>query len=160
MSLDSVEFRRIMGHLVTGVTVVTTTDPENGQPCGLTANAVASVSLKPLLVLACVERGADTHDSIERAGVFAVNVLREQDERVSRRFSAWEVDAKFEGMAFHGEVTGAPVLDDALAWVDCRVYAAYDGGDHTIYVGEVQGGDAGMGSPLLYYRGGYGRFVP
>ncbi|MEJ2216027.1 MAG: flavin reductase family protein [Gemmatimonadota bacterium] len=160
MSLDSAEFRRIMGHLVTGVTVVTTTNPENGQPCGLTANAVASVSLKPALVLACVERGADTHDRIERAGVFAVNVLREQDERMSRRFSAWEVDAKFEGVAFHGEVTGAPVLDEALAWVDCRVYAAYDGGDHTIYVGEVQAGDASMGSPLLYYRGGYGRFVP
>jgi flavin reductase (DIM6/NTAB) family NADH-FMN oxidoreductase RutF len=154
MGLDSSEFRRIMGHLVTGVTVVTATDPENGQPCGLTANAVTSVSLDPALVLACVERGADTHDCI------AINVLREQDERVSRRFAAWEVDAKFQGVAFHAEVTGAPVLDDALAWVDCKVYAAYDGGDHTIYVGAVQSGDAGMGSPLLYYRGGYGRFVP
>ncbi|MEJ2184862.1 MAG: flavin reductase family protein [Gemmatimonadota bacterium] len=160
MSLDNAEFRRIMGHLVTGVTVVTTTDPESGQPCGLTANAVTSVSLNPALVLACVERGADTHDCIERAGVFVINVLRERDERVSRRFSAWDVDAKFEGIAFHGEVTGAPVLDDALAWVDCKVYAAYDGGDHTIFVGAVQAGDAGTGSPLLYYRGGYGRFVP
>jgi flavin reductase (DIM6/NTAB) family NADH-FMN oxidoreductase RutF len=121
MSLDSAEFRRIMGHLVTGVTVVTTTDPESGQPCGLTANAVTSVSLDPALVLACVERAADTHDCIARAGLFAVNVLREQDERVSRRFSSWEVDAKFEGVAFHQEATGAPVLDDALAWVDCQV---------------------------------------
>lgn len=160
MSLDSAEFRRIMGHLATGVTVVTTRDPDNGRACGLTANAVTSVSLNPALVLACVERGADTHGCIQRAGVFAINVLREQDERVSRRFSTWEVDAKFEGVAFHEEVTGAPVLDEALAWVDCKVFAAYDGGDHTIYVGEVQAGDAGMGSPLLHYRGGYGRFLP
>jgi len=160
MSLDSAEFRRIMGHLVTGVAVVTTVDPETGRPCGLTANAVASVSLNPTLVLACVERDADTHDCIERAGVFAINVLREQDERVSRRFASWDVDAKFEGVAFHAETTGAPVLDEALAWVDCRVHAAHDGGDHTIYVGAVEAGDAGMGVPLLYYRGGYGRFVP
>ena len=67
---------------------------------------------------------------------------------------------KFDGLAYHEELTGSPVLDDALAWVDCRLHGEYDGGDHTIFVGEVLAGDAVEGSPLLYYRGGYGRFTP
>lgn len=128
--------------------------------CGLTANAVASVSLEPALVLACIEHDADSHDCIREAGVFSINVLDSSQERLARRFSTWEVDTKFEGLAFRTEVTGAPILTDALAWVDCRVWAAYPGGDHTIFVGEVVAGDAGVGIPIIYYRGGYGRFSP
>ncbi|MBW3554408.1 MAG: flavin reductase family protein [Gemmatimonadetes bacterium] len=157
MSFEAAEFRRILGHLATGVAVVSSTDPESGVPRGLTANAVASVSLDPPLVLACVEHGAETHECIERAGAFAISILGADDETIARRFADYPADRKFAGAAYHTEVTGAPVLDEALGWVDCRVWATYDGGDHTIFVGEVVAGDAEDASPLLYFRGGYGR---
>ena len=157
MSFEAAEFRRILGHLATGVAVVSATDPESGAPRGLTASAVASVSLDPPLVLACVEHGADTHECIERAGAFAISFLGADDETLARRFADYPADRKFAGTAYRSEATGAPVLDEALGWVDCRVWAAYDGGDHTIFVGEVVAGDAVDGAPLLYFRGGYGR---
>lgn len=158
--IDPIEFRRVMGHFATGVAIVTTLDPQ-GQPCGLTANALCSVSLNPLLMLVCVERGADTHDCIRASGAFAVNVLAQDGgESLSRRFSTWDVHDKFRGVAYREELTGAPVLQDALAWMDCRVAEALPGGDHTIYLGEVVAADAREGSPLVYYRGGYGRFTP
>ena len=157
--LESAEFRRILGHFVTGVTIVTATDPETGEPCGLTANAVASVSLDPALVLVCVDHAADSHDRILASGFFAVNVLSEDQERWSRRFSTWNTPEKFGGVPVHRAVTGAPILDAALAWIECRIWAKYPGGDHTILVGEALGGDAREGSPLIYYRGGYGRYT-
>lgn len=157
--MESSEFRRILGHWVSGVSVVAT-KKDADTLCGLTANAIASVSLVPPLVLVCVERGADSHDCIRTAGFFSISVLSSDQERIARRFATWEVDTKFEGLAFHEEVTGAPVLDDALAWVDCRVHAEYPAGDHTIFVGEVVAGDAREGAPLIYYRGGYGRITP
>jgi len=159
MSIDEAEFRRILGHLPTGVTVVATTG-EDGEPHGLTASAVASASLDPPLVLVCVERSSDTHDHIEPAGSFAVSVLDDNAEALARRFATYPDSTKWEGVAYRTEATGAPVLERALAWVDCRVWASYDGGDHTIFVGEVVAGDAGRGSPLLYFRGGYGRLTP
>lgn len=157
--MDSAEFRRILGHWASGVGIVTTRTPE-GRACGLTANTVTSLSLDPLLVLVCVEKSADTHDCIRSARAFAVNILGSEAERMARRFAAWEIDRKFDGLAYHEEQSGSPILDDALAWVDCRLHGEYDGGDHTIFVGEVLAGDAVEGSPLLYYRGGYGRFTP
>jgi len=157
--MEAEEFKRILGHWASGVSIVASKSAD-GKPCGLTANAVASVSLQPPLVLVCIERNADTHDCVRESGYFSVNVLDSGQERLARRFSAWELGAKFEGIAFHTQTTGAPVLDDALAWVDCRVTAQHDGGDHTIFVGEVLAGDAREGTPLIYYRGGYGRFVP
>ncbi len=159
MSFEAAEFRRILGHLATGVAVVAALDPESGAGRGLTATAVASVSLDPPLVLACVERGADTHDCIEQAGAFAISILGADDEALARRFADYPADRKFVGAAYRQETTGAPVLDEALAWVDCRVWAIYDGGDHTIFVGEVVAGDAVDGPPLLYFRGGYDRLA-
>jgi flavin reductase (DIM6/NTAB) family NADH-FMN oxidoreductase RutF len=159
MPIDPSEFRRIMGHFVTGVTVVASRTP-TGEPCGLTANAVTSVSLDPPLVLVCIDRGADSHDCIREAGFFSVNILDADQERYGRRFASWDMDVKFAGIRYRSEATGAPVLEDALAWVDCRVWATYPGGDHTIFVGEVVAGDAREGTPLLYYRSGFGRFVP
>jgi flavin reductase (DIM6/NTAB) family NADH-FMN oxidoreductase RutF len=157
--VDAFEFRRVLGHLASGVTVVAARMPD-GRPCGLTANAVCSVSLRPPLVLACVERDADSHDCIRAAGAFSINVLAARQEALARRFSSWDLERKFDGVAYREEVTGAPVLADALAWVDCRVRAEHVAGDHTVFIGEVVGGDAGEGAPLLYYRGGYGRFTP
>lgn len=159
MSFEAAEFRRILGHLATGVAVVAALDPETGAARGLTANAVASVSLDPPLVLACIEHDADTHDCIERAGAFAVSILGADDEAVARRFADYPAERKFRGVAHRPEATGAPVLDEALAWVDCRVWATYPGGDHTIFVGEVVAGDAADGPALLYFRGGYDRLA-
>jgi flavin reductase (DIM6/NTAB) family NADH-FMN oxidoreductase RutF len=158
--IDASEFRRVMGHFATGVAVVTSVRDDGG-PCGLTASAVCSVSLAPTMVLVCVEKDADTHDCIGEAGFFAVNVLAEgRGETLARRFAGDDVEDKFRGVAFRREHTGAPVLDEALAWVDCRVAERLPGGDHTVFMGEVLGGNAVEGTPLLYYRGGYGRFAP
>jgi flavin reductase (DIM6/NTAB) family NADH-FMN oxidoreductase RutF len=159
MAVDSAEFRRILGHWTTGVAIVTSVAP-GGHPRGLTANAVASVSLEPPLVLVCVERGADTHDSIRSAGSFAISILPQAAERTARRFAGDATETKFEGIAWRAVLSGAPVLDEALAWVDCRVQDAYDAGDHSIYVGAVLAGDAREGEPLVYYRGGFNRLLP
>jgi len=156
MQIDPAEFRRILGRWATGVAVVASTRPD-GAPCGMTANAFTSVSLDPPLVLICIQRSARAHDCIAAAGFFSVNVLGAEQERIARRFAAWDVADKFAGIAYRSETTGAPVLEDALAWIDCRVWASYAGGDHTIFVGQVVDGDARDGAPLLYFRGGYAR---
>lgn len=158
--IDPSEFRRVMGHFPTGVAVVTTRRADE-PPRGLTVNAFTSVSLNPTLVLICVEQHAETHDLIRDAGVFAINVLgEEKGEMISRRFSTFGVADKFQGVAYREETTGAPVLDMALAWLDCRVVQSFAAGDHTIFLGEVVAADARDGRPLVYYRGGYGRFEP
>jgi flavin reductase (DIM6/NTAB) family NADH-FMN oxidoreductase RutF len=119
------------------------------------------VSLDPTLLLVCVEKAADSHGCIETSGIFAVNVLAQgKGETLARRFAENGVREKFSGVAFRPEHTGAPVLDEALAWLDCRLVDRCTGGDHTVFVGEVVAADACEGSPLLYYRGGYGRFAP
>ena len=159
MAIEEAEFRRVLGHFATGVTVVAAR-AEGGPPRGLTANAITSVSLDPPLVLVCVEHTADTHDVIAASEAFAISVLGEEQEALARRFASYDSAAKFDGVAHRTEVTGAPVLDDALAWIDCRLWASYAGGDHTIFVGEVVGGDAEEGPPLVYFRGGYGRVAP
>jgi len=160
MSIDPAEFRRVLGHFASGVTVVTARDPDSERPIGLTVSAFASLSLDPTLVLICVEQGADSHDYIARSRHFAVNMLDEHGELLARRFASDDADGRFEGVAHRVRATGAPVLDDALAWVDCTLHECYHGGDHTIYVGEVVAADARDGGPLLFYRGGYARLVP
>lgn len=159
MAIEEAELRRVLGHFPTGVAVVAARAAD-GPPRGLTASSITSVSLDPPLVLICVERSADTHDVIETSGAFAISVLGEKDEVLARRFATYETDAKFESVAYAEVATGAPILDEALAWVDCRVWAAYDGGDHTIFVGEVLDAGAEDGPPLVHFRGGYGRLAP
>jgi flavin reductase (DIM6/NTAB) family NADH-FMN oxidoreductase RutF len=157
--IDQSEFRRVIGHFATGVTIVTTSR-EDGSAAGLTVSAVSSLSLDPTLVLACVDRNSETLPFLERAGYFAVNVLEEgKGETLARRFAGGGAEEKFRGVAWRPERTGAPVLDEALAWMDCRVTAVVPGGDHIIFVGEVLAADAREGTPLLYYRGGFGRFA-
>jgi 3-hydroxy-9,10-secoandrosta-1,3,5(10)-triene-9,17-dione monooxygenase reductase component len=155
MSLEPAEFRRVMGHWATGVAIVAAQRPD-GAPCGMTANAVCSLSLHPPLLLVCVEHAADTHDCIREAGAFAINMLDSGQERLARRFADWEAADKFTGVAYRAEQTGAPVLEDALAWADCTLHAEYDGGDHTIFVGLIGAADARDGRPLIFFRGGYG----
>lgn len=156
--MDANEFRRVIGHFATGVAVVTSCR-DDGRPVGLTVSAVCSVSLDPMLILVSVGRGSASHEWIERAGFYAVSVLDEsRGNGLARRFAGGGQEEKFRGVAWRTMQTGAPVLDDALAWLECRVTAALPGGDHTIFVGQVLGADAREGTPLLYYRGGYGRF--
>ena len=156
MAIETPEFRRVLGHWPTGVAVVTARGAE-GLPNGLTANAITSVSLDPPLVLVCVNVGADTHAAIEGSGRFAINVLPAEAESLARRFADHGRLDKFQGVGWRAEISGAPVLDRALAWVDCAVVGAYPGGDHTVFVGRVLGADGRSGEPLLFYRGGYGR---
>ena len=159
MEFDAAEFRRVLGHWSSGVSVVAAQPPE-GAPCGLTVNAFCSVSLQPPLILVCVDKSADSHDGIARAGAFSVNVLADTQERLARHFAADGMGGKFAGVAYHAERTGAPILDGVLAWVDCRTWSAQDAGDHTVYIGEVLAADARDCTPLIYYRSGFGRFTP
>jgi flavin reductase (DIM6/NTAB) family NADH-FMN oxidoreductase RutF len=155
MAIDRTELRRVMGHFATGVTVITTRDVD-GKPYGLTANAVCSVSLDPPLLLVCVDKGADSHPAFVRSGLFAINILGYGHEDLSRRFAVSRGD-KFVDVAHRSGVTGAPLLDDVLGWVECRVVAEHDAGDHTIYIGHVEQLEAADGDPLLFFRGKYRR---
>jgi flavin reductase (DIM6/NTAB) family NADH-FMN oxidoreductase RutF len=158
MAIEPTEFRRVLAHWATGVTVIATVTPE-GEPRGMTASAFASVSLSPPLVLACVEQSADTFAALSSAGIFSINFLRTGMDDVARRFAGDDTASKFRDVAWHTGVSGAPVLDDALAWVDCRVHAVHEGGDHRIFIGIVLDGGTADGEPLLYYRGRYGIFA-
>ncbi len=154
---DDEQFRSVLGHFATGVTVVTALD--GGEPVGVAANSFTSVSLDPPLVLFCVSHTSSTWPRIERAGKFAVNMLGEHQEEVSRVFAQRGAD-RFGAVAWHVGVAGSPVLDDAIAYVDCTIEAQHRAGDHEIVVGRVV--DLGMieGSrPLLFYRGRYARLL-
>ena len=158
MPIEKTELRRVMGHFATGVTVITTRD-EHGHPFGLTANAVSSVSLVPPLILICVDKKADTYPYFDRSQVFTVNILSEGQEAISRRFATSGIE-KFEGIGYRKNEIGCAVLDDAVAHLDCRIVDTVDAGDHTVYLGEVEGADAAEQPPLLFFRGGYRKLAP
>jgi flavin reductase (DIM6/NTAB) family NADH-FMN oxidoreductase RutF len=153
--MDSKELRRVMGHFATGVTIVTTRDA-GGTPFGLTANSFASLSLEPPLVLVCVDKAAQCYSCFAGSGHFAVNVLAEHQEEVSRRFATKGV-SKFDGLPWHLGAHSLALIDDAIGHIECRVVYTYDGGDHTIYVGEVLHAAGREGRPLLFYKGKYHR---
>lgn len=153
VEIDPSQFRQLLGHFATGVTVLTLVAPE-GRPLGMTANSLSSVSLHPPLISVCVDREAELHDVIVRAPEFVVNVLASPQEALARRFSDKHED-RFDGIGYHLSTEGLILLDGALAHVVCERFAEYPGGDHTIVLGRVVGGAAGDGHPLLYYRGGY-----
>ena len=154
MTFDSRKQRKIMGQFATGVTVVTT-GGEAGVH-GLTANAVASLSLHPPLVLLAVEKRAASLDFLKKNRCFAINILRVDQEEISRRFAA-PGPKDFSDLNVATAATSAPILTDCLAFVDCRVVEILPGGDHEIFVGEILAGEFHGGEPLLYYSGGYRR---
>jgi flavin reductase (DIM6/NTAB) family NADH-FMN oxidoreductase RutF len=151
-------FRRLLGSFTTGVTVLTTRTAD-GRPIGMTASSVASVSLDPPLLLVSVERRHEMHDALLAAprGAFVVNVLAEDQEALSRRFAADDGRDRFDGVRYRMNGQDLPVLEDVVAHIECTRYASVPGGDHTVFVGLVTGGDAGDRRPLLYYRGDYTR---
>jgi 3-hydroxy-9,10-secoandrosta-1,3,5(10)-triene-9,17-dione monooxygenase reductase component len=149
-----------MGHFATGVAVVTSRTP-SGHACGLTVNALTSVSLDPPLILVCLAMSSRTHDSVLERGSFAVNVLDRDGIELAERFSRGRREARFEALELREEATGAPVLAGALAWIDCVVHEVHAAGDHSIVVGRVQdSGHRPGGEPLVFYRGVLGSLAP
>src|SRR5579885_3403965 len=153
MPIDRNELRRVMGHFATGVTVITTLSKE-GKMHGLTANAISSLSLDPPLLLICVDKKAESYPCFEESKVFTVNILADDQEDISRRFAV-SGGEKFEGVAYRRGANGAPILNGTLAHLECKLYAAYDGGDHTIYLGLIEEAETREAKPLLFFRGGY-----
>jgi len=162
-AVDPAEFRRAVGRFATGVTVVTTL--ADGVDHAMTANAFTSVSLDPLLVLVCVEKVTRFHDAVMASGEWAVSVLAEHEREASVWFATRGRPLRDQIGRFpnvRGELTGAAVLSGALAWLECRTVGVYDGGDHSIVLGEVLavGSDPGGSGPLLYYSSGYRSLDP
>lgn len=151
------DFRRVLGHFATGVTVLTTTDSD-ARPTGLTASAFCSVSLDPPLVLVCVDHKSQSYPALRERGRFAVNILRSEQEATSRRFATTRLD-KFDGVPYTLGDLGVPLLGDALATLECVTVSAHVQGDHTIFVGRVERTRTGSGEPLLYFRGRYERLA-
>jgi flavin reductase (DIM6/NTAB) family NADH-FMN oxidoreductase RutF len=153
MPVDKAEFRHALGHFASAVTVVTK-KLKNGRFAGLTVTAFSSLSLQPPLVLICIDKQARIHDHLERDGIFAVNILEESQETVSRHFALSEPDP-FREIGFTPGALGAPLIHDAVAAIECRIVDLLPGGDHTIVVGQVEATKVHEGKPLLYFRGGY-----
>lgn len=155
------EFRRALARLAGGVAVVTSRG-SGGEPRGMTATAVCSVSLSPPLVLACLDVGTHTHAAVRSSGVYALHFLGEHDLSLARRF-AREEGEKFRGLTVTTRVTGAPVLEGPLAWCDCAVARTVPAGDHTVFIGRVEAAGVrnveaageGPARPLVYYLGAY-----
>lgn len=162
MPIEPLQFRLVMRRFATGVTVITVRDGDSIH--AMTANAFASVSLTPPLALVCVQKGTTTHAWVSRAGIFAVSILSAAQRGLAERF-AHQVPMPpdpFGDIRVRRSVTGAPILDDAIAYLDCKVVAAHDAGDHTVFVGEVV--EAGFGravdaEPLLWLDGHYTSIV-
>jgi flavin reductase (DIM6/NTAB) family NADH-FMN oxidoreductase RutF len=152
---DQHKYRSVIGHLPTGVAVVTATT-EDG-PVGMTANAVCSLSLHPLLLLVCFVNSSRTLPLIREAGRYAVNVLSAGQDELSMRFASRTVAEleKFDGVAYSAR-EGLPVIDGVVAWLACDLRSMHPGGDHTIGIGEVSAMELGTSrDPLLFYRGRY-----
>lgn len=145
--------RDAFGAFMTGVTIVTTID-EAGAPIGLTANAFASVSLDPPLLLVCISSRSLSLPAFRRSGGFAVNILSTAQQELSNRF-ARPVENRFDGVDWAPGPVGGPVLHDVCGWFDCRLHDQVEAGDHIIMIGRVEGFDHNPQTPLGYARGGY-----
>ena len=155
-AIDPATFRSVLGRFASGVTVVTVRDSQHFDH-GMTVSAFCSLSLEPPLVLVCIEKSASLHSVLatgNTASRFAVNILESKQEELARRFAEEQPD-RFDGVGFSRGITGAPILDDCLAIIECEVQSRHSAGDHTIVIGTVIGSATNDGSPLLYYRGGY-----
>ena len=153
--MDSREIRDIMAHFATGVTVVTTRDGA-GSPFGLTVNAFTSLSLNPPLVVVCIDKAAQCYSCFEESKVFAVNVLSEDQEELSRRFATKGIE-KFGEIKWHRGENNVPLLDGSIGTIECKIVNSYEGGDHTIYLGEIVSAKATEDRPLLFFKGKYHR---
>ena len=152
MAVDDAQFKLAMSHFASGVTVVTT--EHQGQRYGLTVASFASLSLRPPLVIVCIEKNVRSHEAIAAAGKFGVSILGADQADVSGRFASKSED-KFSGIAVSAGSSGVPLITGALCAIECRVHAQFAGGDHSIFVGEVLAIHTTEGTPLVYYRSSY-----
>ena len=155
MPFSKEEFRRVLGHFATGVTIVTTR-LASGKPWGFTVNSFTSLSLTPPLILVCVDHGTESFRAMTQARYFAVNFLSENQEDLSRRFAS-KKDNRFLHTPCEEGAHGSPLIEGCLGYVACRKVASHAHGDHTIIIGEVLEAKALGGHPLLFYRGFYAR---
>lgn len=156
MQIDKRALRTALGSFATGVTIVTASSAD-GDLVGVTANSFSSVSLEPPMVLWSLDNAAYSRSVFEGAGTFVVNILAADQIDLSNRFASKGACDKFEGVAFRSGVGGAAVFDGVAASFECRTVAIYDGGDHRIFLGQVQSfADHGR-EPLLFHRGLYAR---
>jgi len=152
-------FKQVMSSFPTGVTIVTGVG-SSGVRVGFTANAVASVSLDPCLVLVCADRDSASLPVLIKSGAFGLSVLGHQDGEIAERFSEERRDQRFHDLDLQPTSRGPPILRRALAWMSCSIWKTVEAGDHRILIGKVV--DAGLGKygpPLVFFRRGYGTFA-
>ncbi|HEU5271960.1 MAG TPA: flavin reductase family protein [Jatrophihabitans sp.] len=147
-------FRHVLGHYPTGVAVITAQTPDG--PLGMSMNSFTSLSLQPPLVLFCPAEASLTWPRLRQAGRIAINVLSAGQESVSRSFAA-RIDDRFAGLAWSAGENGAPLLDDALGWLECTVHAEYPGGDHLVVIAAIDrmGVHRQIADPLVFFKGAY-----
>lgn len=157
MAVTPDQFKDVLRFWASGVTIVTTRRQDGIQ--GITVSSFASLSLDPPLILVCIETRARSHEAIASQRCFAVNILESGQEEMSERAAArrgaegaWLLD-----VAHRTAVTGAPVIEGAMAWLDCSLAATHPGGDHSIFVGRVEAAGGGGGQPLVWFDRGYAR---
>jgi len=158
MTASSEDFRNALRHFSSGVTIVTIQSPLSRQPHGLTVSAFASISPEPPLVMVAIDHRHSAYALLEAEGAtFAVNMLAYDQMELSNRFAWLKDEDRFAEGDWGTAVTGAPILKDALAWLDCTIYARHLSGTHTIYVGEVQATQTPRADqcPLVYWNRGY-----
>ena len=160
VAAPAADFKAALSRFPAGVTAVTMVGPEGDH--GMTASAFCSLSLDPPLVLVCVGKKGGTHELLSKCSGFAINILSEEQVSVSNRFAGWweEGKSKWDDLEItRGEHSGAALIGGALAWLDCTLHAAHDGGDHTIFVGRVEAarsfGEPGSLAPLMYFDKSY-----
>ena len=153
--LSADEFRHVIGHFASGVTVVTTT--VDGRPAGTTASAITSLSLEPPMVLVCLHQSSATGQAIARSGTFAINILGQGHDQLALRFARRGGPEKFAGVEVTPGTAAGPLLEDALAHLECRVAERVVAATHVIFIAEVLHGSARPGEPLAYFRGRFGR---
>ena len=155
MAITDSEFRAAMSRFASGVTVLTTVDTK-GALHGLTVSAFSSLSASPPLVLACIYKETYSHFAFFERREFVVNILSEEQRTISEQF-ALPLEDKFAGIAWHETPRGLPAIDGCLVTLECSLVNSYDGGDHSILVGEIDLAASSDGTPLLYFRGDYRR---
>ncbi len=162
MTIDAASYRRIIGQFATGVTVVTTA--VDGWLHGITANALTSVSLDPLLLLVCVDKEAHGHEELAAGGRFGVNILSDEQEDISNLFATKAAPEQGQlrgGVPYRLGPHGTPLLEGCLSYIECDVVESHEGGDHTIFIGQVLGAETLREvPPLLFFQGRYRRIQP
>lgn len=158
MAVSKEEFRAALGRFASGITIITTFDEKLNRPLGITVSAFSSLSLNPPLVVICIDKDAYLHDYIKAFGAFAVNILAEGQDKLSNLFASREID-KFKNISYSMSEMKLPLLDDVLVNMECNIVSDYEGGDHTIFVGEIMSVKTTDANPLLYFHGGYGKLI-